>query len=193
MDNSAVIVMLGIIFQLSLTVGYLPYGSSDVVLPLMVVSCFALELLPRYGGPVDSDQYFLWYQCILGAVNGMLFRAADLAHVKYLKAEHQDSGIVPANIHDNSDTYRTGTFNFILRLHSLILFMFGYFLIGFGSYTFWSLLIAGLMVTRFPHLGHVCWHFGSAFSLFIWWYMYRTRPGDPTFRCVYASLLETVF
>lgn len=182
MNNSLFIVLLGTMFQVSLTVGHLPYGSSDIVLPLMVGSCFALELLPRYGGPVDTAQYLLWYQCVLGAVNGMLLRAADITHVKHLRSELQDSAIAPASVYDNNDSYRTNTFNIIIRLHSLILLAFAYFFMGPYSYVIWSLFIAGMVVLKFPHTGHVFWHCGSSFSLFIWWWMYRMRPGNPTFR-----------
>ena len=28
-------------------------------------------------------------------------------------------------------------------------------------------------------LGHIFWHFGSGYALYIWWEMFRLRPGDP--------------
>ena len=41
---------LAVVLQVSLTHGYVPYGSSDVLLPLLIALCWLLELLPRYQG-----------------------------------------------------------------------------------------------------------------------------------------------
>ncbi len=155
-DDCTYLIICCIIFQFSLTNGYLPYGSSDIVLPSLVATCFALELLPLFGGVVSSDQYSLWIQCIIGALNGMLLRAADI---------HATKGNLAA-CHN------------LIKLHVCLLFLFS-FILGFNNAIIWSSFIAGVMVYKFPHLGHVFWHFGSSYSLYIWWYMYRVRPGDP--------------
>ncbi len=156
-DDCTYLIICCIIFQLSLTHGYLPYGSSDVVLPSLVAACFGLELLPLFGGVVSNEQYTLWIQCIIGALNGMLLRAADI---------HATKG--------NLSVCHT-----LLKVHVLLLIAFSWIL-GFNNAIIWSSFAAGLFVYKFPHLGHVFWHFGSSYSLYIWWYMYRVRPGDPT-------------
>jgi hypothetical protein len=76
--SSSTMVLLAIVFQFSLTHGYLPYGSSDALLPTLVLISWALELLPRYGGVIDVGQYQLWYQSTYAVVGGMLLRVADL-------------------------------------------------------------------------------------------------------------------
>ena len=30
-----------------------------------------------------------------------------------------------------------------------------------------------------PSLGHLFWHLGTAWALFVWWLNFRVRPGDP--------------
>ena len=75
----ASLLFIAIILQFSLTHGFLPYGSSDVLvsivcivqqqfalrclalqLPSLVAFIWGTELLPRYGGVVDVAQYGLW-------------------------------------------------------------------------------------------------------------------------------------
>jgi hypothetical protein len=50
-------VLVGFVLQISLTDGYVPYGSSDIVLPAFVATVFGLELLPVFGSVVDVDQW----------------------------------------------------------------------------------------------------------------------------------------
>ena len=55
------IAFIAILLQLSLTHGYVPYGSSDILLPTLVAICWLLELCPRYQGAVDWDgESVLW-------------------------------------------------------------------------------------------------------------------------------------
>ena len=42
--------VLAVTLQVSLTHGHVPYGSSDILLPLLIALCWLLELLPRYQG-----------------------------------------------------------------------------------------------------------------------------------------------
>ena len=46
----AIIATMAVILQVSLTHGYVPYGSSDILLPTLVAICWILELCPRYQG-----------------------------------------------------------------------------------------------------------------------------------------------
>jgi hypothetical protein len=39
-------------------------------------------------------------------------------------------------------------------------------------------LAAGAVTGRAPQWGHVFWHLGSSYALFVWWFMLRLRPGD---------------
>lgn len=150
-------VIINVILQLSLTYGYLPYGSSDVLLPTFVALAWILELLPRYGGVVSSTQYAYWMQSFYAVIGGMLLRLADIKR--------------------KQPRFFSRT---ILAFYLLTLFPFGFFLglyngvIVFGA-------IAGAYVAYQPPRGHVLWHIASSFALYIWWYMLRTRPGDPSF------------
>lgn len=46
--TTGMMISIALIIQFSLTHGYLPYGSSDVLLPSLIFGCWSLELLPRY-------------------------------------------------------------------------------------------------------------------------------------------------
>ena len=48
--------MFTLLVLTSFTHGYLPYGSSDVLLPSLVAFGWAVEFLPRYGGAADPQQ-----------------------------------------------------------------------------------------------------------------------------------------
>lgn len=146
-------VIAAILLQFSLTHGYLPYGSSDVLLPSLVVILYVIELLPRYGGVVDEEQYTLWIQGLYAVVLSLLLRLADVKR--------------------NNDKARSMFMNI-----SLVLTLVAGGVLGISNYCVWVGLFAWVMVHRNVSLGHVCWHIGSAYSLFSWWYMLRVRPGD---------------
>ena len=152
-----VMILLTILLQLSLTNGYLPYGSSDILLPSLVAIAWILELLPRYGGVVAVEQYTLWGQCFYAVVAGVFLRAADIKR-------------------KNTSSFRT-----LLTLHfSLTLAMLLFLYQPLHSIAFPG-LVFGLVVIMSPSKGHIFWHLASSFSLFIWWFMLRTRPGNPSF------------
>jgi hypothetical protein len=52
-------------------------------------------------------------------------------------------------------------------------------------------LAAGCYVYQNPARGHIFWHFGSAYALFVWWYMYRSLPIYLSIS--YAYLTNAVF
>lgn len=144
---------LALLFQLSLTHGYLPYGSSDILLPTLVALCWLLELHPLFGGAVDSYQYAMWLQCFFGAIGGMILRLADIKR--------------------KSPLFLINT----QRLYFFLLTIFGIFL-GSTNYVVWIGAFFGILVVADPTKGHICWHFASSYALYIWWYMLRVRPGD---------------
>ena len=148
-------VVFNLILQLSLTYGYLPYGSSDILLPTFVAIAWILELHPRYGGVVSPSQYTEWMRSFYAVLGGMLLRLADIKRKlpKFL--------------------LRT-----ILAFYVITIFPFGYFL-GFSDRVIIFGLLSGIFVALNPPRGHLMWHICSSFALYIWWYMLRTRPGDP--------------
>ena len=174
--NNDIYIMItcSVLFQFSLTHGFVPYGSSDIILPTLVLICFMLEFLPYFGGAVDAGEYELWYQVILSVVVGALLRASDIAYVKHQQAPLQDT-----KTHLN--TFRT--------LISACIFITCIFscLLGFTNVYIIICTSCICLVLMLPHLGHVIWHFGSAYALFGWWFMYRLRPTDPK----YELLLPT--
>lgn len=150
--SGGAMVALALLLQTSLTHGHLPYGSSDVLLPTLVGLCWLLELTPRYGGPVDGGQWGLWGQCCFACIGGMLLRLSDIKR-------------------------GGGTFTGAMRLYALLCCITATLL---GPHPLVLVgLCAGVCVYLQPSRGHIFWHFGSAYSLFIWWYQYRVRPGDP--------------
>ena len=153
--SSSGMVLLALIVQFSFTHGFLPYGSSDILLPSLVAVTFGLELLPRYGGVVDSEQYILWYETLFAVSAGMLLRLADVKRKN------------------------TSFFNNALRiLAALTVFPFGY-LLGILDPVVIFAIIGIITVKLDPSRGHIFWHFGSAYALYNWWYMFRVRPSDP--------------
>jgi hypothetical protein len=153
--TAIVLVLLGLILQFSLTHGYLPYGSSDTLLPTLIGVSFLCELFPRYGGPVDQQQWFSWAGCLYATLTGMLLRLSDIKR-------------------DNLPLFTRVT----RILMAITIFPFGYFC-GYTS----PVIIFGVLglswVLKEPSRGHIWWHLGSSYALFAWWYMLRTRPGDP--------------
>ena len=163
-------VFLAALLQTSLTHGYLPYGSSDLLLPTLVGTNWILELAPRYGGAVDPGQYTLWWRCFFTVIGGMLLRLSDIKRAN------------------------GGFFTWAMRGYwAILLFPFGYQL-GLTDPAILCGVAAGIVVTMQPSRGHIFWHFGSAYSLYVWWYQYRVRPGDPpVFRSNDATLIAVVF
>jgi len=163
-------VLLAALLQTSLTHGYLPYGSSDVLLPSLVATNWVLELYPRYGGAVDPEQYQLWWRCFFTVIGGMLLRLSDIKRAN------------------------ASFFQWAMRGYwTLLLFPFG-FKLGLTDPAILCGVVAGAVVIVQPSRGHIFWHFGSAFSLFIWWYQYRVRPGDPaSYRGNDSTLIAVVF
>jgi hypothetical protein len=153
--DATVLVLLAALLQFSLTHGYLPYGSSDTLLPTLVGIAFAVELLPRYGGPVDPYQYYSWAATLYGTLCGMLLRLADI------KRENKPM------------------FTKVTRILMVItVFPFGYYLGPFHPVIIFGVL-GMAWVLKEPSRGHIWWHLGSSYALFGWWYMLRTRPDDP--------------
>jgi hypothetical protein len=54
--SAEVLWVCAVLLLVSLTHGHVPFGCSDVLLPTFVALVWVLELLPRYGGPVDYGQ-----------------------------------------------------------------------------------------------------------------------------------------
>ena len=153
--SALVLVLVGAVLQFSLTHGYLPYGSSDVLLPSLVATAMAVEFVPRYGGAVVWDQYKHWAAVLYAVLCGLLLRLADV------KRENK-----PA-------------FNQLIKILVVItVFPFGWFLGFLHPHILFGVLGLAL-VLKDASRGHIWWHFGSSYSLFGWWYMMRTRPGDP--------------
>lgn len=153
--NSICMQIFGVILQTSLTHGFLPYGSSDLLLPSFVALVWTLELTPRYGGPVDDGEYRLWWQCFFACFGGMVLRLADIKRT-------------------NPKAFAwclRGFFFICVAPFGLVLGPSDPVLVG-G-------LLAGVIVANFPARGHIFWHVGSAYALFIWWYLLRVRPGNP--------------
>lgn len=155
-DNGLLMTLIAIVFQISLTYGFLPYGSSDILLPTLIISCFILELSPPFGGPVDKDQFILWYRIIYITICGALLRASDILYVKH----------------------KTSEYGYVMKIYLALTLLFIY-LLGAQDLAILTGILCGAIVWRTPYLGHMFWHFFSSFALFYWWYMYRIRPGDP--------------
>ena len=146
-------VIAAAILQVSLTHGYLPYGSSDILLPSLVAISYVIELLPRYGGVQDDQQYIMWAQGLYAVLVALLLRIADVKR--------------------KNDTTR----KLLLALTGGLTVIAGC-LLGWDNTCVWAGAAAWVIVLLHVHLGHVCWHIGSAYALFYWWYMLRRRPGD---------------
>lgn len=153
----SVMLALTVLLQVSLTHGYLPYGSSDVLLPTFVAIAWILELHPRYGGIIDAVQYLFWGRCFYAVIGGVLLRLADIRR-KNLKVFN----------------------NVLLAFFGITLFPFGYYL-GYADIVILLGLAAGAVVAMYPARGHVVWHVATSFSLYIWWFSLRIRSGNPAF------------
>jgi len=138
----------------TLTHGYVPYGSSDILLPGMILVLWTLELVPRFGGVLHDDQYLYWLRCLFAVLGGALLRAIDI--------KRKDPKVK----------------NILLGVFFTLLALFG-FLVGFVDDVTLCALVAGIVTVVNPARGHIFWHIASAYALYIWWYMLRIRPGDP--------------
>ncbi len=168
-EDSTVMIVASIVLTLSLTHGFVPYGSSDTLLPALVATTWGLEMLPRFGGVVSNYQYVIWLQSVLSVLVGTALRLAD---IKRQNASFKNS---------------------VLLGCTFIVLAFTYFL-GFED----PLIIAGgcaiAVVSVDVTLGHIFWHIFSAYALYLWWYQFRTRPGDPlTPRASDVSLVAVLF
>lgn len=50
------LVLFCLLVLVSFTHGYLPYGSSDILLPSLVAFGWTVEFAPRYGGATDPAE-----------------------------------------------------------------------------------------------------------------------------------------
>ena len=144
-----------VLLVFSMIFGFVPYGSSDILLPLMVAVTWGVEMIPRYGGVVDNKQYLMWAECVYATVIGFLLRTVDV--------KRKNTKLI--------------TILFIVSV-LLTIYPFGYFL-GYSSFAILCGLAAISIVYMDISLGHIFWHFGSGYALYIWWEMFRLRPGDP--------------
>jgi hypothetical protein len=151
--NCTTMLSIGAFLLFSLTHGFVPYGSSDILLPSMIIILWSLELVPRYGGPVHDEEYLYWVRCLFAVLGGALLRAID---VKRKAAQVKNS---------------------LLGVYFVLLAVFG-FLVGFIDDATICALVAGVIVVLNPARGHIFWHISSAYALYIWWYMLRIRPGN---------------
>jgi hypothetical protein len=152
-----------VLLQFSLTHGVLPYGSSDVILPLLVAVCWSLEFLPVWGGPVVVAEYELLGRCAFAAVGGMLMRLVDVKRSND-STRRRALGLYVA-AWGLLFTFLRGATLFALPLDAAALFV-------------WLSLLALALVARSPKLGHCAWHCFAAYSLFVWWELHRRRPGN---------------
>jgi hypothetical protein len=163
--GSQVMVACAVLIQFSFTHGYLPYGSSDWLLPVLIAAAWAMELTPVYGGAVDSIEYILWLQCAYAAIGGMLLRAADIKRKS------------------------PGAFNNIMYGFCAVTALVAFFL-GVTDHIVICGVLFGIIVFKSPAKGHLCWHVASSYGLFVWWYLLRTRPGNPILANVNSTVLN---
>jgi hypothetical protein len=147
-------VAIGVFLLFSLTHGYVPYGSSDILLPAMIIVVWSLELVPRYGGPMHDEEYVYWIRCLFAVVGGALLRAIDVKRKVF------------------------STKTLLIAAYFLFVAIFGV-LVGFTDDSTICAIVAGALVAIYPARGHVFWHIASAYALYIWWYALRMRPGNP--------------
>lgn len=143
-------VILSFVLQISLTHGYLPYGSSDILVPTFIGTSWFLELSPFYDGIVTSTQITAWLEVFFFVISGMLLRAVDIKRTS------------------------KNSFNAIIGIFILQALIFGYFL-SINNLSVPIILVTGALVYIFPAKGHVAWHFFSSFALFHWWELLQSR------------------
>lgn len=66
------------ILLFSLTHGFVPYGSSDILLPVFIIFIWIIELVPYFGGVVSTLEYYYWLCCLYAVLGGALLRAIDI-------------------------------------------------------------------------------------------------------------------
>ena len=162
--SSTMMIVFCNVLLLSLSSGYVPYGMSDVLLPSLILCTWLLELSPYFGGVVSDYQYTYWLICLYCIIGGVLLRATDIKR----------KSLLMKTILVSVFFLITAVFTVFVDLPSIISIM--------G-------LIAGIVTLYEPYRGHVFWHIFSSYALFIWWYMLRLRPGDPSFAAVEDSVL----
>ena len=148
-ENYFYMVVAAIILQASLTHGFLPYGSSDVLLPSLMAVTWGLELVPYFGGVVSGLQYVMWQECVYAVLIGFLLRLAD---VKRRKVSFKNTVLI-AGV--------AITIGFV-------------YLQGFAPVAI-SGAVGLSLVYLDVTLGHIFWHFFSAYALYVWWYQFRVR------------------
>jgi hypothetical protein len=126
----------------------------DMLFPLSVGIVVFSELSGRYGGVLDVEQYMYFSQCLLCASGGALLRAVDL--------------------HRNN----TKTKHILLICYALALCSYC-LLASFTDDIALCGMVLGAAVLSNPARGHAAWHIASAYTVYLWWYMLRTRPGNP--------------
>lgn len=142
---------LAFVLQASFTHGYMPYGSSDVVLPSLIGISWILELTPFYNGVVRKQELNYWLECALYALSGMLLRALDIKRKSSL------------------------VFQRISCIFVAVVVTIGCFL-GIDNIHLYVVSLAGIIVFANPEKGHIVWHLFSSYSLFHGWELGIHRP-----------------
>ena len=94
----------------------------------------------------------LWLQCFYGAVGGMLLRLSDIKRKQ------------------------KGFFTHAIRGFFLVTLVFAYCLPkGLLDPLVMCGIAAGGMVVYQPSSGHIFWHLGSSYALYVWWLTFRVR------------------
>jgi hypothetical protein len=145
---------IALVLLVSFTYGYLPYGSSDILLPSLVALMWVLELVPRFGGAMHSDQYYLWLQSCLSVLAGVLLRAVDIKR-------------------KSPSTAR----NLLVACVAWVCLCAAF--LGPVNFVVLTCFAACGVVLRSPDKGHIFWHLFSSFAIFQWWFLLKYRPGDP--------------
>ena len=126
-------------------------------------------MLPYFGGVVSDYQYVIWLQCVLSVLRGDCFT--------YCRRKEKNASVK----------------NSALVACAFIVLVFTYFL-NFED----PLVLAGGCAIAIVYvdvtLGHIFWHIFSAYALYLWWFQFRLRPGDPvTSRAPNTSFVAVVF
>jgi TLC domain len=152
--SSTLMIMSTLIIQYSLTNGYLPYGSSDILVPTFIGIAWILELNPRFGGVVDQIEYKYWGQCCYAILLGVLLRAVDIKR---------------------NNTRLVSQLFMVVVVLSLLFVSY----LGYEDWVLFIGVLSSIIVYTYPLRGHVLWHITSSFAMYIWWYNIRQRSSDP--------------
>ena len=94
----------------------------------------------------------LWLQCFYGAVGGMLLRLSDIKRKQ------------------------KGFFTHAVRGFFLVTLVFAYCLPhGLLDPLVMCGMVAGGVVVFRPSSGHIFWHLGSSYALYVWWLTFRVH------------------